>query len=250
MHYIIGLNIFVYIIGLLDGMASVESKLALIPELVLKGEVWRLFTYIFIPPFTSVFWIVFTLYFYYMIGNSLEHEWGSFRFNLYYLIGILCTTIAAFVTGGPTTATYLNLSLVLAFAKVYPNYQILIYFVLPVKVKYLAWLDLALIAFTVLSPNPLAIKVAAVVSVANYFVFFGKDIITSIRSGRKAYHNHRTFNEKIPRDFTMHKCAVCGKTERDDRTLEFRYCTNCEGNHEYCMEHLETHQHIKGQQSE
>ena len=248
MHYIVGLTAFVYIIMQLDGVAQIYFKLSLIPSLVMRGEVWRLITYIFIPPNLSIFWIIFTLYFYYMIGSALEREWGSFRFNLYYFIGMAATTASAFISGGMTTAVYLNLSLYLAYARLFPNHQLLLFFVFPVKIKYLAWVQWIFLAFTVITAKTFSLKVAAIVSVVNYFIFFGKDIVTRTKTNRQVYQNRRSFQANLPRDITIHKCNVCGKTEKDDPTLDFRYCTLCDGGLEYCMEHLETQEHVKDSQ--
>lgn len=246
-HYIIGLNIFVYIVAQLVGWGNVVSKLMLIPSMIMKGEVWRLFTYIAIPPELSPLWIIFTLYFYYMIGNALEHEWGSFKFNIYYFTGMLATTVAAFASGGGATAVYLNLSLFLAFARLYPNYQMLIFFVLPVKIKYLAWLNLTYIAYTVWVYPP-ADKIMALVSLVNFLLFFGKEIVTNSKNTRQVYNNRRNFRANLPKDLTIHRCSVCGKTEKDDPKLEFRYCQSCEGGAEYCMEHLKEHEHLRKNQ--
>lgn len=244
MTYIVGFNAVVYILSYVDTSGRLISKLMLEPSLVLRGEVWRLVTYIFIPPESSPIWIIFILYFYYLIGSSLEHEWGSFRFNMYYLLGMLGTTIGALITGGGTTATYLNLSLFLAFARLFPNYQILIFFVLPVKVKYLAWLDWAVIVFTLIF-SPVSLKVAAIVSIINYFVFFGKEMLVNGRNNRTVYYNKRRFHDNIPKEITYHKCTICGRTEKDDPNLEFRYCITCKGDHEYCSDHLNNHEHIQ-----
>lgn len=242
MKYIIGLNAIVFF------MLRIEPQflytLALIPEYVLRGEVWRLVTYLFIPPTTSIFFIIFVLYFYYLIGNTLEQEWGTFKFNAYYFIGMIGTTVAVFLTGGVATAVYLNLSLFLAFAYIFPNFQILLFFFIPVKIKYLAYLDVAIILYSIVTEN-LAGKVAAIVSILNFLLFFGKDIFLSLKRGRKNFKRRKGYVVEFPRDYTVHCCEVCGRTEKDDKDLEFRYCVDCEGDHEYCMEHLYTHQHAK-----
>lgn len=244
MTYIIGLNGFVFLLIILLNNPYFVAKLWLDPDLVLKGEVWRLVTYIFIPPTTSVLWIIFILYFYYMIGSALEHEWGSFRFNVYYFLGMIATTIAAFITGSGTTGVFINLSLFLAFAKIYPDYEILIFFVLPVKMKYLAYLNWFYIGYTVIT-QPITLKIAAIVSIINYFIFFGKDIITRGKVKRNVINNRVNFHNNKPKIKTMHKCEVCGITEADDPQMEFRYCSKCEGYHEYCINHLHNHEHIK-----
>ena len=244
MTYIIGLNAVVFFLYLIE--PSFLNTLVLIPGLVLQGEVWRLITYLFIPPTFSPLWLIFVLYFYYMIGTNLEHEWGTFKFNVYYLIGMLGTTAAVFITGGAATSFYLNLSLFLAFAYIFPNYQILLFFFFPVKIKYLAYLDAAFIIFSIFT-QPLYGKVAAIISILNFLVFFGKDIYIGLRTGRQAYHRRKSYAVKLPRDYTVHRCEICGRSEKDDKELEFRYCVECEGDHEYCMEHLYSHEHVKAQ---
>lgn len=244
MIYIVAANMLVFLLSLADRTGIIQSSLQLNPGLVLRGEVWRLVTFIFIPPQTSILLILFALYFYYMVGTSLEREWGSFKFNVYYLIGMLGTAVAAFIVWGPSTGMYLNLSLFLAFARLFPNHQILLFFFIPIKVKYLAWLNWALIAYTLLT-SPLPDKVAAVASVINFLIFFGRDIVVQLKRGRSSYANRQRFNAKLPRDFTMHRCHVCGITEKDDPRMDFRYCMLCEGDYEYCEKHLNNHVHIK-----
>lgn len=193
MTYIVVGNLAVFILQYL--FPFIPSRLALIPSLVLKGEVWRLVTYVFIPPRTSILFILFALYFYYMIGSTLEREWGSFKLNIYYLAGMLGTTIAALLTGY-SDATHLNLSLFLAFAYLFPNYEILLFFILPVKMKYLAWLNLAFIGFTILFGS-LSSKLAAIVSLLNYLLFFGTDIFKNIKNRRNAYFKRKDYFKQI-----------------------------------------------------
>ncbi|MFZ5987122.1 MAG: hypothetical protein ACOYWZ_08350, partial [Bacillota bacterium] len=163
MLHIVGLNLFVYLLSWIR--PEFVKFLVLEPSLVLKGEVWRLVSYIFIPPGGSPIFILFILYFYYMIGTGLEHEWGSFRFNIYYLVGMIGTTAAAFIANSAATSMYLNLSLFLAFAYIYPNYELHLFLILPIKIKYLAWLNWAFIGYTILlAPVSLSYKLAAVVS--------------------------------------------------------------------------------------
>lgn len=244
MVYIIGINALIYMLRYGMPQSEAVAKLMLDPRLILQGEVWRLVSWIFIPPSASLLWIFFVFYFYYMVGTGLEHEWGSFRFNVFYFTGVLGTALAAFITGEGTTAVYLNLSLFLAFASVYPDYEILIFFILPVKMKYLAWLNWAFIAFTLLTA-PLPNKIAALVSISNYFLFFGGDIFATVKNRGSAYNRRKAFAP--PRRGTIHLCTICGRTEADDITLEFRYCSSCTGDHEYCMDHLKTHEHITGE---
>ena len=244
MGYIVGLNVLVYLLMLSYPTGIVQWKLMMDPDLVLRGEVWRLVTYVFIPPEASPIWIIFILYFYYMIGAGLEQEWGSFKFNVYYLLGMAGTSIVAFLLGVSSTPIYLNLSLFLAFARIFPDYEILLFFVLPVKVKYLAWLDWFFIAYTVVFQS-VELKLAAVISIINFFMFFGRDIVGRTKTSRQVHYNRKRFNTGLPKDFTIHKCTICGITEKDDPKMDFRYCGTCEGDYEYCMNHLKAHEHIK-----
>lgn len=195
MTYIVILNAVVYMFMMIPGV-NIVDKLMLDPSLVLKGEIWRLVTYIFIPPSASPIFIVFVLYFYYIIGSNLENEWGSFRFNLYYFLGMIGTTIAAFITKGGATPTYINLSLFLAFAHLYPDFQVMLFFILPIKVKYLAWLDWIVIAYSVIF-EPVPYKVAAVVSVINFLIFFGPDVVDGIKLKRQVRQNRKRFFSEI-----------------------------------------------------
>ncbi|GKU27751.1 rhomboid family intramembrane serine protease [Clostridium folliculivorans] len=252
MMYIVGANLFVYLVDYLfrgNGLSqtSLSYKLAFIPSLVLKGEVWRIITFIFIPPASSPIFIIFVLYFYYMIGSALENEWGSFKFNIYYFVGVIGTIIAGFISGG-ASGEYLTLSLFLAFAYVYPDYQILLFFILPIKIKYLAWLDAAFLALSFFGGG-LDAKLAIVAALINFVLFFGKDILSRGKHGSYAYNNKKRFKNKTKNIKLVwrHKCEICGITENDDPTMEFRYCSICEGNHEYCINHLRNHEHVRNQ---
>jgi len=195
MTYIVIGNLAVFIFNYLMPSLNIIPKLALIPSYVLKGQVWRLITYIFIPPPSNIIFIFFALYFYYIIGNSLENLWGSFKLNIYYLVGMIGTTIAALLTGY-SDATHLNLSLFLAFAYLFPNYEVLLFFIIPVKMKYLAWLNWAFIAFRVIF-GTFAQKIIAIVSVINFLLFFGPDIINRIKNRRNVYVNRKNFYRQI-----------------------------------------------------
>jgi len=199
MIYVVALNAVVFLLTVLVPESNLIGKFILHPALVLKGEVWRLITFLFIPPDFSILWIVFTLYFYYLVGNSLEQQWGSFRFNIYYLVGVLATIAASFISNSPVTPVHLNLSLFLAFAFLFPNFQIMLFFILPVKIKYLAWLEWLFIIVTVLF-LPLPEKLAALASVANFFLFFTKDLIDYAKNRRQVYINRRRFR-KAMRDY-------------------------------------------------
>lgn len=245
MLYIVTLNLAVYILGqITPEFQHIEQSLILYPELVMKGEVWRLVSYVFIPPNSSIVWILFTLYFYYILGAGLEHEWGSLKLNLYYLTGVIGTTASAFISGKAGTATFLNMSLLLAFACVYPNYEFTIYFTVPVKVKYFAWLDAIMLA-NFFFRGDYSTKLSIAAALINFLLFFGKDLIMGAAHRGNAIKNKVEYDRKIPKNLTYHRCTICGITENDDPKMEFRFCSKCEGRHEYCMDHLKDHEHLK-----
>jgi membrane associated rhomboid family serine protease len=242
MKYIVILNALAFVLVYIDPTGTFYNKLVLDPAMVFKGQVWRLVTFVFLPPSFSLLWVALTLYFYYSIGVALEHEWGSFRFNMYYLIGMLGTIAVSLIFGFPATALFINLSLFLAFARLYPDYEILIFYMLPVKIKYIAILDWLYFASAILLGS-MPSKVIAIVSLINYFLFFGADIFSRAKLNKQVHSRRQSFKRDMPREITYHRCTVCGRTEKDDPKLEFRYCNECEGDYEYCMEHVRNHEH-------
>ena len=146
---------------------------------ILNGQVWRLISFIFIPPSSSIIFMIFSLYFYYMIGSSLESQWGSFKFNVYYLMGMIGTIAAAFITGYAIN-TYLNFSLFFAFALLFPNYEVNLFFFIPIKVKYLALLD-AVFFIVMFIIGDWATRLSIIASLINFFLFFGGDFIRLIK---------------------------------------------------------------------
>lgn len=188
MNIIVGGMGIVYLIELLiypiTGF-SLSSILAFNKSAVLHGQVWRLITFIFIPPDSSVLFILFSLYFYWLIGNALENQWGSFRFNLYYLCGMIGTIIAGMITGYAANS-YLNLSLFLAFALMYPDYEILVFFFLPVKMKYLALIDAIGLAAMFVADS-WAGRIALLVALANVILFFYNDFIDGIKNAKRRH---------------------------------------------------------------
>lgn len=270
MFYIIVL----YAVGFVLSIINPEfygQFLSLDARAILNGQVWRIVTFIIQPPSSNVFFMIFVLYLYYMIGRQLESAWGPFRFNLYFFAGVLLHVIAAIlvflITGQslPLGTSYLNLSLFFAFAVLYPNMEFLLFMVIPVKVKWLAWFDAAVFLFTILQAflpgyggsvfgiYYKANALAAVVSILNFLIFFflsrKMQPYSPKQMKRKQEFKKKVAQAKRPdrtyENGARHKCAVCGKTELDDPNLEFRYCSKCNGNYEYCQEHLFTHTHVK-----
>lgn len=158
---------------------------------VTHGQVWRLLTFVFMPPDSSLLWIVFSLYFYWLIGSALENQWGAFKFNVYYLCGIVGAILSGFITGYSTNS-YLNLSLFLAFALMFPDYEVLVFFILPVKMKYLALLSsLSIILSFVV--GSLSTKVAIAFALLNVILFFGNDAIRSVKNAYRRYQWRKNF---------------------------------------------------------
>ena len=194
MYYIIGITMAVYIVQYTLNI-SLGYYLAFIPSFIMQGQFWRVITFIFIPPTASIVMIAFVMYFYYMMGSTLESEWGTFKFDLYYLFGMVGTIIAAFITGSGTNV-YLNLSLFLAFAYLFPNVEILLFFILPVKVKWIAYLDWIYFAFSLIF-GTMSTRIAAIASLINFFIFFGEDFINYINYQKKYGATRRNFKREM-----------------------------------------------------
>lgn len=271
MFYIVILYIVGFVLNLVSP-AFYASYLSLNMAAVLQGQVWRLITFIIQPPNTNLIFVIFTLYLYYMIGRQLEYAWGAFRFNFYYFMGVLFHIVAAllayfvFEISLPMGTYYLNMSLFFAYAALYPNQQFYLMGILPIKVKWLAWIDAAYFGYTILQaflPSYggqsgiigsiyKAAALEAFVSLLNFLVFFFMTRNMK-KYSLKEIKRRRTYHKEVKqgREQTQyangakHCCTVCGRTELDDESLEFRYCSKCNGNYEYCQDHLFTHEHIK-----
>jgi hypothetical protein len=215
------------------------EAITLDPSAVMRGEVWRLVSYIFIPsiggPITD--WLIAALYIWYIwwLGDGLESAMGSFRVNLFYGLGMLGTTVAAFFTQANFSTAMLNNSLLFAFARFYPEMMIYLMGLIPVKVKWMAWFSGfgLLIGFVF---GEWAYRLALLVALANFFVFFGKEIFQDAVQRRDVQTRRSRFEKaQIPDDEALHRCEVCGRTENVAPDLEFRVAKD---GHEYCTEHL------------
>ena len=246
----LGIPRLMQMIALLNGLVyllhffqpSYIGALLLIPEKILHGEVWRLVSYIFVPeillrggsPLQPLF-LVFYLWFLVWMGDALEHAWGPFRMTLFYFLGMLGVTIAAFFFGGGGLFAFLlNLSLFFAFATLYPDVQIYVFFILPLKVKWVALFSLAPLLLE-LALGSLTTKAAILVSFLNYFVFFGPAAVQKLRHGTTVNLRRRKFESKAAAEETIHRCFICKRTEKDSPDLEFRVARDGE---EYCLTHL------------
>ncbi len=181
----------VFVADLLNPTVNLSAWLTLDRAAILRGQVWRLFTFLFLPPNTSLFFIFLSLYFYYWIGGSLESTWGSFKFNIYYLCGALGAIIACLITGYGDNY-FLNMSLFFAFAALYPDMQVMLFFVIPIKIKWLAWLDAALFAVSFFTGG-WSVKAALVMSLVNFFLFFGPDFIKNLLQDAKYWKSRAAF---------------------------------------------------------
>lgn len=250
--------------------------LTLNPYQILHGQIWRLVTWIICPPSNSnFFFILITLYFYYSLGTTLERTWGDYRYNVYIFSGMLFTIFGSFVLMGYSylfvkqgdlfvvggyifntesyfmgvaqcfSTYYVNMSIFLAFAATFPEVQVLLMFIIPVKVKWMGIIYAIMLAYEFLT-YPFYYKIAIAASMLNFIVFY----ITSrnrVHLSPKQMRRRQEFKRETRRTagITKHKCAICGRTEEDSPDLEFRFCSKCDGNYEYCQNHLFTHEHVK-----
>lgn len=256
--WLIGFYILGYIIEFT--MPNVLAWLALEPYYVMQGQVWRLVSWILIPPSTNLIFMIFMLMCYYFIGISIEHAIGTFRYNVYLLGGMIISTISAMALyginylvtgtylrgiGNSFSTNYINMSLFLTFAVLFPNAQFQLYFLIPVKAKWMGIIEAVWAAFSFIGGD-ISQRVAILASLANFLIFY---LCTRNyhRVSPKEIHRKQVYRQQMRQSqgVTRHKCAICGRTEKDGDNLEFRFCSKCEGNYEYCQEHLFTHQHIK-----
>ncbi len=224
------------------GQGEIFEGFLLIPANVMQGEIWRLATFVFLPPGHSI-WAIFGIYMFWLMGNALEGQWGAVRYNLYLLIAVLATIAVAFLlpNGGAATNAFINSSVFLAFAYLFPNFTIYIYWILPVKMKWIALLTWIWYAFE-LAEGDWPRRAYVLISVCNFLLFFGGDIFQRMRSGKRRMET--TFRKVVIGDKPFHTCAICGMTERDEPSEDFRICSKCDiGTFEYCSQHLRNHEH-------
>lgn len=270
MRYIVALLVLGLVIG--SFFTNLFDYMTLDFSAIMKGQVWRLFTFL-IPfnTFSNILFFAITTYVYFIIGNALENTWGAFRFNLYFFTGILFNILGFLfvylvfhynIAGlSPTVLGCICSSMFFVFAALYPNMTFNLYFLIPIKAKYLAWLYGAFYLFdifTAVKSGQAIREIPLVLSMATFLVFFlatrNYRRISPAEYKRKANYR-RQMNEgrntgnvtqfRGQNVITRHKCAVCGRTEMDGDQLEFRFCSKCDGNYEYCMDHLFTHEHVK-----
>lgn len=266
MRYIVIGNVLVYLLDLFSiGGGSIGSSwFSFNTSAILSGQVWRLVTFIFVPMGSSnIFFFAITLYFYYFIGNALEREWGSNKFTIFYFFGVLLNILIGFPVGG-ASMYYVNMSMFFAFATLYPDLQFLLFFIIPVKAKWLAWIDAAYFAIAVvryLVAGYFLMALIPVVAVLNYLLFFASDIGNMFSNAKRraqwkaqtrrgpTYGGPKVVNfhdtKTKTKETYLHRCAVCGRTDVSDPQMEFRYCSRCNGYYCYCADHINSHVHIQ-----
>ena len=259
-----------YVIGyaLMIVNPGILNWLSLEPAYILRGQVWRLVTWVLYPPSTSgVLWFaIAVLFFYYPIGTSLERTIGTFKYTLYILSGVIFTILGAFIlyfllggnvlVGNVFSTYYISLSTFLAYAMCYPDMQVLLMFIIPVKMKWMAIFYVVIVVYEMIQyvmAGAWYLVIPIVASLLNFIIFyFGTKDFS--RYNPKEIHRRNEFRRAMEPQgrmksgsgsVTKQKCAICGRTELDDPNLEFRFCSRCNGNYEYCQDHLFTHTHVK-----
>lgn len=230
---VVAFNALVFVLVRLN--PDFQYMLDLNPARIIRGELWRLVTYIFLPQTFSFLWVIFVLWFLWFIGEGLEQAWGAFRLTLYFFVGMIGTTMAAFFFGSNFSNSMLTAALFFAFATFYPNEVIYIFFILPVKVKWVAWAMAAFLFYGfVIGTN--AYRMALLAALSNYVIFFGPGFFRQARQRQEVEGRRRRFAESARSEGEpLHRCAVCGATELSDPSLDFRVASNGE---EYCVSHL------------
>lgn len=237
----------VLLIGVALADPEALQRILLSAEGLGRGEYYRLVTFLLVPPSGNIIFAFFAWYIFYLFGTALEQTWGAFRYNVFLLIGYLATVAAALlmpVVGGGSGVMdnyFIGASVFLAFAYLYPNFEILLFLVWPVKVKWLALLSGFFMAGAVLA-GPIPAKLAALAAVANFLIFFTPDIFRRLRGARR--QSVRRMEAAAQAEQAMHCCRECGATEKTNPELEFRYCGSCAGAPCFCEHHIFNHEHV------
>jgi len=220
---------------------SLLDRLLLDPHQVAAGEYWRLVTFVFLPSSDS--WLMFLIFVWVnlLFGRALEQQWGDFKFNLYMLLGYLTSVVTAILFNIPLGNFSLMMAIFFAFAVEFPDFELLLLFVLPIKVRFLA----IFVWFMILLPlvfHPGPSTLADLMALGHYFVFFGPGIVARLKARRRR-EVFETRMEQLEEIF-MHRCEACGMTEDDDSEMMFRVCSKCNDGQEYCETHIRDHEHV------
>ena len=261
MLYIVLGNAVVYLMSLITNSNFLYQLLYFDRSLILQGQIWRLFTYALSYNGGNLLITAIALLCYYSLGKSIENIWGTLKFNLFYLTGIVMMDIYCLIFGGYASVSYLNMSLFLSYATLYPDAHFLLFYIIPIKAWFFALVDLVLVLVNLFT-SPFPYNFFSVISLANYFLFFGKDVLNVIPQSWRT--NARRLFRKQPKAKVIrfdagsyqasnaspkapytHRCTVCGRTDVSDPQLEFRYCSRCKGYYCYCEDHINNHAHIQ-----
>ena len=251
MRYITAANVAMWVLGAIN--RSFLGVLTFDPALILHGQIWRLVSFIFYPPSMGLLAFL-AFWFYYWIGSTLEAQWGTGQFTIYYFSGVILTVlygfIIYFITGRSVNlgSEYIYLSMFFSFAVLYPDMQVLFMYIIPIKIKYLAIVDAVFFAYSVIA-NSFPVNLLPLVALINFFIFCGGELFASLpRRPSKNTVNFRQESARIRREqkdkLYTHKCAVCGRTDVDHPELEFRYCSKWQGYHCFCSDHINNHIHF------
>ena len=255
----------VYLITSITQTNILYSLLVFDRNAILHGQIWRLVTYPLTFYNSNILLMALMLFCYYSLGRAMETIWGTLRFNLFYFTGIILMDVYCLLFGGQADVTYLNLSLFLSYATLFPNAGFLLFFIIPVKAWLFALFDLALVVYGLLV-YPFPYNLFSVISLANYFLFFGKDVLNviplswRIKIARFFKKNPPTQQPKVvpfakievkkvpvreAKPNYTHRCTICGRTDVTNPELEFRYCSKCNGYFCYCEDHISNHTHVE-----
>ena len=254
----------VYIMSMIDNSATLYYALCFDRTLILQGQIWRLFTYAFTYNAGNILITAIGLLCYFSLGRAMENAWGTLKFNLFYFVGILLMDAYALIFGVNADIYYLNLSLFLGYATLYPNAQFLFLYFIPVKAWIFALVDLALILVQMVSTS-WPVNIFPLVALANYFLFFGKDVLNVVprtwrinaarlfkkkpakKTGTIPFPSAGSYQATLAKPTApyTHRCTVCGRTDVSNPELEFRYCSRCSGYYCYCEDHINNHSHVE-----
>ena len=254
MLYVVIGNAVIYLLSLMDSSGTLSYYLVFSANRVLKGEIWRLITFVFVPRTSSIIGMLLLLYFEYFIGRLLEQAWGKGKFSVYYLLGMAFTILYGLIVRLLTSsdvmldAVYLNLSMFFVFATLWPENRVLLFFIIPIKVTWLAYAEAVLFLISMIRGGTLL----PLIGILNYFLFCGDQLISRIQPWfRRVFGKgaeYRRASRQAQRDAKslpyIYKCAVCGRTDAEYPELEFRYCSKCVGYHCFCQDHINSHVHF------
>ncbi|MFV0446335.1 MAG: hypothetical protein ACK5Q5_22405 [Planctomycetaceae bacterium] len=228
--------------------AEIIERMQLLPDRILAGEWWRVVTFLCFPPVTNPIFAFFAWWFFYLMGTYLEAYWGAFKFNVFVWIWWAGTVAVSVITGKPPAANYfLQQSVFLAFAYLLPDFVIQLFFILPVKVKWLAWFTWAMLLFNLIVTD-WPMRFAILAGVGNFIVYFWRDVLSGADTSRRRVLFAARMNR--PKPAWRHRCVVCGATDRSHPDADFRYCSQCAGQACYCDVHLKDHVHLVAEPAE